>query len=98
MNEHPDPTLEPARVIEGCPLAVQCDKLWQNLLTTSNERERNCPECKSVVTLCIDQDELLRLSDEGKCVAFSMRAGAGIVRLMGLPSSSGTLRKYLDEL
>jgi len=98
MNAHPDPAREPAYVIEGCPLAVQCDKQWQDLLTTSNERERNCPDCQSVVTLCVDQDELLRLSDEGKCVAFSIRTGSRTVRLMGLPAMSDKLRKYLDDL
>jgi hypothetical protein len=99
MTEPRTPLPQSDGTIEGCPLGVKCDKLWQDLELTSIQAERHCHTCGTVVTLCTTQDELLRLKNEGKCVSFDIRKGERIVRLVGMPATrSDKLRKYLDDL
>jgi hypothetical protein len=84
--------------ILGCAMAYSCTKLWGELMPTAEPRVRVCMDCKSLVTLCTDQNSLDRLVTRGQCVAYLGQEGNSVRMTVGIPSRSGNLRAYLDEL
>jgi len=56
--------------IQGCPMEFVCQKTWEDLKPTDDQRKRYCRECKENVHFCITQEELDQAVDQTHCVAY----------------------------
>ncbi|BBL57525.1 hypothetical protein [Methylomonas koyamae] len=69
-------------VIRNCIFGKQCDKKWDELVTTDNQDIRYCSTCEQNVYLCQDEYILADAIQANRCVAVDI---AENVRLVGEP-------------
>lgn len=84
--------------ITGCKMDYLCPQKWEDFIPSADRNVAQCALCEQMVTFCTDQTVLEKLAATGKCVAYETREEDRVIRTIGIPSGSGKLRRYLDDL
>jgi len=69
-------------LIRNCVFGKQCEKKWDDLVQTDNQKIRYCSTCEQNVYLCQDEYALSEAIQANRCVAVDI---AENVRLLGEP-------------
>jgi hypothetical protein len=72
-----------------CEFEFKCDLNWKNLNPTGGPMVRYCEQCKKNVLLCLDNEQIDHVWENGLCIAHPLYTEKGLKQIKDFEAGIG---------